>query len=83
MEGEMGSSHVIRECSRCGAEIPAVAPEAEDNLDRALYVAVLGAYGEFRDTLGVAEVLPAVLCHGCGHALMAGWFPDVDVSGWH
>lgn len=78
----MGSSHAIRECSRCGADIPDVVVGA-DNLDRALYVAVFGAYGEFVDTMGVAEVLPAVLCHGCGHALMAEWFPRVDVAGWH
>ena len=63
---------------------PRVWEWAEDagNRKHALYFGAYGSYDEFVDcVLGPPEVL--VLCHDCGHALMAEWFPRVDVTGWH
>ena len=74
----------IVHCQKCGTEIPRVWEWAEESGNRkhALYFGAYGSYDEFVDcVMGPPEVL--VLCHDCGHRLLAEWFLGVDVTGWH
>ena len=81
-EQAVEAAQAIMECQRCGAAFEMVFKDA-GNRKHALYFGAMGSYDEFVDcVMGPPEVL--VLCHDCGHALMAEWFPRVDVSkAWH
>ena len=80
-EQAVEAADAILECQRCGAAFEMVFKDAGTR-KHALYFGAMGSYDEFVDcVLGPPEVL--VLCHDCGHALMAEWFPRVDVTGWH
>ena len=80
-EQAVEAADAILECQRCGAAFEMVFKDA-GNRKHALYFGAMGSYDEFVDcVMGPPEVL--VLCHDCGHRLMAEWFPSVDVSGWH